>query len=52
MFDCVHSDRMSSGSEPMSLVQLIIPLEVAHDAITELGQLGDVQFSDVSCIVL
>lgn len=31
----------------MSFVQFIIPLEVAHDTIAELGQLGDVQFKDV-----
>lgn len=34
----------------MSLVQLIIPTEVAHDAIAELGELGDVQFKDVGGI--
>jgi hypothetical protein len=32
----------------MSFVQFIIPLEVAHDTIAELGQLGNVQFKDVS----
>ena len=32
----------------MSLVQLIIPTEVAHDTVSELGELGDVQFKDVS----
>ena len=31
----------------MSLVQLIIPTEVAHDTIAELGELGNVQFKDV-----
>lgn len=36
-----------SGSEPMSLVQLFVPTEVAHDAVAELGELGDVQFKDV-----
>lgn len=36
------------GSEEMTFVQFIIPLEVAHDTIAELGQLGDVQFKDVS----
>ena len=35
----------------MSFVQFIIPLEVAHDTIAELGQLGDVQFKDVSLII-
>jgi hypothetical protein len=39
------------GSEEMSFVQFIIPLEVAHDTIAELGQLGDVQFKDVSLII-
>lgn len=34
----------------MSLVQLIIPTEVAHDTIAELGELGNVQFKDVRCI--
>jgi V-type H+-transporting ATPase subunit a len=32
----------------MSFVQLIIPLEVAHDALHELAILGNVQFQDVS----
>lgn len=36
------------GSEPMSLVQLFIPTEVAHDAVAELGELGNVEFKDVS----
>ena len=31
----------------MSLVQLIVPTEVAHDTIAELGELGNVQFKDV-----
>jgi hypothetical protein len=31
----------------MSLIQLIVPREVAHDTIAELGELGDVQFKDV-----
>lgn len=31
----------------MSLVQLFIPREVAHDTIAELGELGNVQFKDV-----
>ncbi|TDL17140.1 ATPase V0/A0 complex [Rickenella mellea] len=35
-------------SEEMSLVQLFIPNEVAHDAIYELGELGDVQFKDLN----
>lgn len=32
----------------MSLVQLFVPTEVAHDAVAELGELGNVQFKDVS----
>lgn len=32
----------------MSLIQLIIPSEVAHATVTELGELGNVQFKDVS----
>lgn len=35
-------------SEQMSLVQLFVPAEVAHDTVAELGELGDVQFKDVS----
>ncbi|KIM55209.1 hypothetical protein SCLCIDRAFT_1221352 [Scleroderma citrinum Foug A] len=35
-------------SEPMSLVQLYIPTEVAHDTVAELGELGDVQFKDLN----
>lgn len=31
----------------MSLVQLLVPKEVAHDTVYELGQLGNVQFKDV-----
>lgn len=36
-------------SEEMSLVQLIIPAESAHDTITYLAELGLLQFKDVSC---
>ena len=36
----------------MSLVQLIVPTEVAHDTIAELGELGDVQFKDVRTLHL
>ena len=36
----------------MSLVQLYIPTEVAHDTVAELGGLGNVQFKDVSVICL
>lgn len=35
------------GSEQMSLVQLFVPTEVAHDTVAELGELGNVQFKDV-----
>ncbi|KZT24035.1 H+-ATPase subunit [Neolentinus lepideus HHB14362 ss-1] len=35
-------------SEPMSLVQLFVPTEVAHDAVAELGELGDVEFKDLN----
>ncbi|TDL20169.1 V0/A0 complex, 116-kDa subunit of ATPase [Rickenella mellea] len=35
-------------SEGMSLVQLFIPNEVAHDTVHELGELGDVQFKDLN----
>ena len=38
------------GSEQMSLVQLIVPTEVAHDTIAELGELGNVEFKDVSLL--
>lgn len=31
----------------MSLVQLFVPTEVAHDTVAELGALGNVQFKDV-----
>lgn len=35
-------------SEEMSLVQLIIPAESAHDTVTYLAELGLLQFKDVS----
>ncbi|GBE82774.1 V-type proton ATPase subunit a [Sparassis crispa] len=38
-------------SEPMSLVQLIVPTEVAHDTIAELGELGNLQFKDLNADV-
>lgn len=34
----------------MSLVQLFVPTEVAHDTVAELGELGNVQFKDVSSV--
>ncbi len=42
-----QNNSLATGSEQMSLVQLIIPTEVAHDAVHELGELGDMQFKDV-----
>ena len=44
VLDVFHSP---SGSEAMSLVQLFVPAEVAHDTVAELGELGDVEFKDV-----
>ena len=41
---------VTAGSEQMSLVQLIVPTEVAHDTIAELGELGNVEFKDVSLL--
>ncbi|KAF8181071.1 V-type ATPase, V0 complex, 116kDa subunit family [Pholiota molesta] len=35
-------------SEEMSLVQLFVPTEVAHDAVAELGERGNVQFIDLN----
>jgi len=32
----------------MSLVQLFVPAEVAHDTVAELGEIGNVEFKDVS----
>lgn len=34
-------------SEEMSLVQLYVPSEVAHDTIYELAEMGNFQFKDV-----
>jgi vacuolar-type H+-ATPase subunit I/STV1 len=34
-------------SQPMTLVQLVIPFDVAHDTVDELGKIGVVQFQDV-----
>lgn len=41
------TDNRPKGSEAMSLVQLFVPTEVAHDTVAELGELGNVQFKDV-----
>mmetsp|Transcript_9082 Transcript_9082/g.12167 ORF Transcript_9082/g.12167 Transcript_9082/m.12167 type:complete len:849 (-) Transcript_9082:50-2596(-) len=35
-------------SLPMRLVQLVIPFDVAHDTVDELGRLGAVQFKDMN----
>ena len=43
----VASNGRREGSEQMSLVQLFVPTEVAHDTVSELGELGNVQFKDV-----
>ena len=40
--------KLLPDSEQMSLVQLIITTEVAHDTVAELGELGNVEFKDVS----
>jgi hypothetical protein len=40
-------NQPTAGSEPMSLVELFVPKEVAHDTVHELGELGNVQFKDV-----
>lgn len=37
-------------SEKMTFVQLIIPVESAHRAISYLGELGLLQFRDVSVL--
>ena len=39
-------------SEKMTLVQLIIPVESAHRCVTYLGELGLLQFRDVSVVVV
>ncbi|PON80789.1 ATPase, V0 complex, subunit 116kDa [Parasponia andersonii] len=36
-------------SEPMQLVQLIIPIESAHLTVSYLGDLGHLQFKDFTC---
>ncbi len=41
------TEYMTSGSEQMTFVQLVLPTEIAHDAVYELGELGNVQFEDV-----
>ena len=39
-------------SEKMTLVQLIIPVESAHRAVSYLGELGLLQFRDVCLSIL
>lgn len=41
-------DESLFRSATMSLIQLYIPTEVAHATVNELGELGNVQFKDVS----
>lgn len=41
-----------AGSEEMSLVQLYIPSEVSHDTISELAEMGNFQFKDVSRLLV
>ena len=36
----------------MSLVQLFVPAEVAHDTVAELGELGNVEFKDVCSLYM
>lgn len=38
-------------SEQMSLVQLFVPTEVAHDTVAELGALGNFQFKDLNATI-
>jgi len=39
-------------SQEMHLIQLFFQLEAAHDTFDELGELGLVQFRDVSLLLL
>jgi len=51
-FRCfLTTGQRNTGSEQMSLVQLFVPTEVAHDTVAELGELGNVQFKDVRYIL-
>ncbi|KAH8824569.1 V-type ATPase, V0 complex, 116kDa subunit family [Flagelloscypha sp. PMI_526] len=43
-----YQNITTPGSEEMSLVQLFVPTEVAHDTVNELGELGNVQFKDMN----
>lgn len=35
-------------SEEMQLVQLIVPVEAAHDTVSDLGEVGLMQFRDLN----
>lgn len=47
---CPPMDLMRS--EPMQLVQVIVPMESAHLTVSYLGDLGLVQFKDVRILSL
>ena len=36
-------------SEPMEYISLIVNEDAAHDCLADLGNLGVIQFTDVSC---
>lgn len=37
-------------SEPMEYISLIVNEDAAHDCLADLGKLGVIQFTDVSCL--
>ena len=39
-------------SEPMKYISLIVNEDAAHDCLADLGKLGVIQFTDVSCNLL
>lgn len=41
-------DESLFRSAEMSLVQIYLPTESAHATVSELGELGNIQFKDVS----
>lgn len=53
MFLYLAEPLACSDSEQMNLIKLIMPAEVAHDTVAELGELGNVQFKNVrlTCIL-